>query len=62
MSQNKWLQVLCCPKCKGSLEQVQHNDATGLLCKADALVFPIRDGMPIMLIEQAEPLSTQNAG
>lgn len=43
------MSVLRCPKCKGLLiEQVD-----GLLCSTDALVYPIRDGMPIMLIEQA---------
>ena len=44
-----YLSVLRCPVCKGELQQ----QADGVLCASDALLFPIRDGMPIMLIEQA---------
>ncbi|TDR32991.1 Trm112 family protein [Hydromonas duriensis] len=56
MSSNTWLNALRCPKCKGELIQQKANQdkgATGLLCETDGLLFPIRDGMPILLIEQA---------
>ncbi len=47
------LEILACPQCKGDLE------CTGekLICHACALAYPIRDDIPIMLIEEAEPLS-----
>lgn len=44
------LEALRCPKCKGSLTQTPD----GLLCQLDGLLYPIRDGLPIMLIEQAQ--------
>ncbi|TSH90432.1 Trm112 family protein [Verticiella sediminum] len=45
------LDILVCPICKGRL----HRDDTGneLICKADRLAFPIRDGIPVMLVDQA---------
>lgn len=46
------LEVLVCPKCKTKV--VQDNDK--LKCTSDTcgLIYPIRDGIPIMLIEEAE--------
>lgn len=44
---------LACPKCKGDLDSVQ--DQSGLLCKACRLVYPIRNGVPVMLIEESSP-------
>lgn len=52
------IDILVCPVCKGSLEK---RPADGyLVCKADKLAFPVRDGIPIMLVEQAEQLPTLN--
>ncbi|MGL4767044.1 MAG: Trm112 family protein [Formosimonas sp.] len=48
-----YLTVLRCPQCKGELTAQEG----GLLCAHDQLLFPIRDGMPIMLIEQAIQVS-----
>ena len=58
MSASNWITVLRCPKCKGELSPATVGDVSGLACAADELLFPIRDGMPIMLIEQA--ISTRN--
>ncbi|MGB9589864.1 MAG: DUF2520 domain-containing protein [candidate division WOR-3 bacterium] len=46
------LEVLACPKCKGELEY--RKDESVLLCHACRLRFRIDDGIPIMLIEEAE--------
>jgi uncharacterized protein YbaR (Trm112 family) len=46
------LSILVCPLCKGPLEA--GNDT--LSCRGDRLVFPIRDGIPCLLEDQAEPL------
>jgi len=50
----KLLEILVCPLCKGPLV---HSKATQeLICKADRLAFPIRDGIPVMLEEEARRL------
>ena len=48
------LDILVCPKCKGELT-IDH-DKSGLVCSRCRLRYPVRDGMPIMLIDEAEKL------
>ena len=48
------LALLVCPKCKGVLEHRETEHA--LLCQACRLRYPIRDDIPIMLIDEATPL------
>ncbi|CBW74050.1 Trm112 family protein [Mycetohabitans rhizoxinica] len=45
------LEILVCPLCKGPL----HHDrnAQELICHADKLAYPIRDGIPVMLADEA---------
>lgn len=45
------LNILVCPECKGDLELTQAED--GLICRACAVVYPIRDEIPIMLVDEA---------
>jgi uncharacterized protein len=48
------LELLVCPLCKGPLEYLP---ATAeLVCNADRLAFPIRDGIAVMLESEARPL------
>ena len=47
----KLLEILVCPLCKGPL--VYRKAEAELVCKADKLAFPIRDGIPIMLESEA---------
>lgn len=49
------LEILACPKCKGDIYLNEKED--GLICKACCLVYEIRDDIPIMLIEEAKPLT-----
>jgi uncharacterized protein YbaR (Trm112 family) len=56
---HKLLDILVCPICKGRLQMA--GDKTGLVCRADALIFPIEDGIPVMLAAQAKPLSSDTA-
>lgn len=51
----KLLDILVCPVCKSSL--VYHKQEQELICRADRLAFPIRDGIPVMLEEQARSLA-----
>lgn len=53
----KLLEILVCPLCKGPLEY--RKDSQELVCKADHLAFPIRDGIPVMLEEEARTLSEE---
>lgn len=48
------LAVLVCPKCKGPLENREAEGA--LVCAACRLRYPVRDDIPIMLIDEATPL------
>lgn len=50
----KLLDILVCPLCKGPL--VYLKDRQELVCKPDRLAFPIRDGIPVMLEEEARRL------
>jgi uncharacterized protein YbaR (Trm112 family) len=52
---SKLLDILACPLCKGPL--TWHRDAQQLVCRADRLAFPVRDGIPVMLEEEARRLS-----
>ncbi|WP_376985043.1 Trm112 family protein [Bosea sp. R86505] len=50
----KLLEILVCPLTKATLE---YNAATQeLISRAAKLAYPIRDGIPIMLPEEARPL------
>jgi uncharacterized protein YbaR (Trm112 family) len=48
------LEILVCPLCKGPL--VYRREAAELVCKADRLAFPIKDGIPVMLEDDARRL------
>ena len=49
----KLLEILVCPKCKGELEYRESEQT--LICNACRLRYPIRDDIPIMLIDEATP-------
>lgn len=52
------LHILACPRCRGSLELVEEQGtARGLACRTCAVLYPIRDDIPVMLVEEAEPLA-----
>lgn len=48
------LDILACPKCKGDIHLTDSQD--GLVCSACRLVYPIKDDIPVMLIEEASRL------
>lgn len=51
---HRLLDILVCPVCKGPLRH--ERQAEELICKADGLAFPIRDGIPVMLEAEARHL------
>ncbi len=51
------LDILACPKCKGEIFLNQSED--GLICKTCRLVYPIKEEIPVMLIDEALPYSEE---
>ena len=49
------LEILACPKCKGDIHLNEAGD--GLICDKCRLLYEIKDDIPIMLIDEAKPLS-----
>lgn len=51
----KLLDILVCPVTKAPL--IWDADKQELLCRASRLAYPVRDGIPVMLEEEARPLT-----
>lgn len=47
--------ILACPVCKGPLAWLR--DSGEFVCRADRLAFPVRDGIPVMLPDEARRLA-----
>jgi uncharacterized protein YbaR (Trm112 family) len=48
------LEILVCPKCRGDLRLTAAED--GLICENCRLLYEIREGIPVMLVEEAKPI------
>jgi uncharacterized protein YbaR (Trm112 family) len=46
------LEILCCPVCKANLEMKP--DGSGLKCVECYRVYPVRNDIPIMLVDEAK--------
>jgi uncharacterized protein YbaR (Trm112 family) len=46
------LDILACPKCKGDVHLTDKQD--GLVCNACKLMYPIKDDIPVMLIDEGD--------
>ncbi len=53
------LRILVCPRCKGELvvQRQASGEEEALDCAACELSYPVDDGIPVMLVEEARPLS-----
>ncbi|MBE9532252.1 MAG: Trm112 family protein [Proteobacteria bacterium] len=51
------LEILACPKCKNGVVLTKKKD--GLLCKECKVVYPIKDDIPVMLIDEARAESSK---
>ncbi|MFN2267167.1 MAG: Trm112 family protein [Desulfonatronovibrio sp.] len=61
MSLNKeLLKILACPKCKNDIELVGNEE--GLKCTKCSLVYPIKEEIPVMLIDEAISLEDWDKG
>lgn len=45
------LDILVCPACHGEVEHKERRKV--LVCAACGLQYPVRDGIPVMLVEEA---------
>lgn len=52
MISNRQLAILACPSCKGGL--VHDDGGSRLICLPCGLGYPIREGIPVMLLDEAE--------
>ena len=55
---SRLLDILACPLCKSPLKYDKQSEQ--LICRADRLAFPVRDGIPVMLEEEAKTLASDD--
>jgi len=48
------LEILICPQCRGELTSTPQEK--GLACPACKLIYPVHEGIPVMMVAEAEPL------
>jgi len=54
------LELLVCPACHAGIEPVE--DGNGLECGSCGRVYPVRDGIPVMLVDEATPPGREPSG
>jgi uncharacterized protein YbaR (Trm112 family) len=54
------LELLVCPICKGPLRTAGGGGGVELVCRSDRLAYAVRDGIPVMLPEEARVLGTDD--
>ena len=54
------LELLVCPICKGPLRTAGTGSSLELVCRADRLAYAVRDGIPMMLPEEARVLGADD--
>lgn len=47
------IEILACPQCKSGLLATETED--GLICKTCKIVYPIKEDIPILLVDEAKP-------
>ena len=48
------LKIIACPKCRGDLRDLE---GAAFLCERCGLVYPIREGIPVLLTSEAIPFA-----
>ncbi|HEX3913728.1 MAG TPA: Trm112 family protein [Steroidobacteraceae bacterium] len=54
------LDLLVCPICKGALRSAGTGNSLELICRPDRLAYAVRDGIPVMLPEEARALNAED--
>jgi len=47
------LAIIVCPDCHGELAVTPAGDAVELVCRGCGLAYPVRDGIPVLLVDEA---------
>ncbi|WP_408899642.1 Trm112 family protein [Nocardioides sp. R1-1] len=47
------LAIIVCPACKGELALTPAGDLVELVCGGCGLAYPVRDGIPVLLVDEA---------
>ncbi len=55
MIKDELMEILVCPQCKGELDRREEPEA--LICRRCMLAYPVREDIPVMLVEEAEKLA-----
>lgn len=56
--EQKLLDILVCPLCKGKLQYQKKQQV--LICRFDKLAYPIKEGIPVMLADEARPIKDED--
>ncbi|CUU23529.1 hypothetical protein J9874_02092 [Duffyella gerundensis] len=56
---HRLLQIVACPVCNGKL--YYNNEQQELICKPDGLAFPVREGIPVLLENEARALTMEES-
>ncbi|MBO4314247.1 MAG: Trm112 family protein [Desulfovibrio sp.] len=64
MNTEELLKILACPRCKGDLTLAGGDSVTpeGFACETCGVVYPVREDIPVMLLEEAVPKADWDAG
>jgi uncharacterized protein YbaR (Trm112 family) len=54
------LELLVCPVCKAPLRTAGTGASLELVCRADRLAYPVREGIPMMLPDEARVLGSDD--
>ena len=54
------LDLLVCPICKGPLRSAGSGNSLELICRPDRLAYAVRDGIPVMLPEEARAVGADD--
>jgi uncharacterized protein YbaR (Trm112 family) len=46
-------ELIVCPSCHASLEEAEHDDQEELVCTGCGLAYPVRDDIPVLLVDEA---------
>lgn len=56
---HRLLEIVACPVCNGKLNYTQNKQE--LICKVDSLAFPVREGIPVLLENEARALTPEES-
>lgn len=55
---SRLLEIIACPICQGRLDYDKNDGTERLICKFDKVFYSVENGIPVLLAEQAKPLTS----